>query len=82
MSQAIVASPAKTKSRSLGMIAEVFAFAGLLNALFIFIVLPAIPSPNGPVHLYYSMVVRALLHKDSFFLHWYLSSHIVSTTSS
>jgi hypothetical protein len=54
-----------------------FSAGAFASVLILLLWLPAISSGDGPVHLYYSTVVRALLIGDPWYGHWYAFRHLV-----
>jgi hypothetical protein len=54
-----------------------FSAGAFASVLILLLRLPAISSGDGPVHLYYSVVVRALLIGDPWYGHWYAFRHLV-----
>ena len=54
-----------------------FSAGAFTSVLILLLWLPAISSGDGPVHLYYSAVVRALLIGDPWYGHWYAIRHLV-----
>ena len=54
-----------------------FSAGSFASVLILVPCLPAISSGDGPVHLYYSAVVRALLIGDPWYGHWYAFRHLV-----
>lgn len=54
-----------------------FSAGAFASVLILVLRLPAISSGDGPVHLYYSAVVRALLIGDPLYGHWYAFRHLV-----
>ena len=56
--------------------------AGAFASVLIFLLRqPAISSGDGPVHLYYSAVIRALLVGDPWYGHWYAFRHLIQPYS-
>ena len=56
--------------------------AGAFASVLIFLLRqPAISSGDGPVHLYYSAVIRALLIGDPWYGHWYVFRHLIQPYS-
>jgi hypothetical protein len=61
---------------SLGFAITCLAAVGILYSI-----LPAVPSGDGPVHLYFAMVYRRLLGADAWYGKWYAFRHVVQPYS-